>query len=67
MRPISLVVLSILASCSKQPGPAPAAEPRVYVSDEDGGAVHVDDDLSEPGAASAMALTVQPGQVEFLV
>jgi diacylglycerol kinase family enzyme len=32
----------------------------------DGGAVHVDDDLSEAGAASVMA-TVQPGQVEFLV
>jgi len=32
-----------------------------------GGAVHVDDDLPESAGAPAMALTVQPGQVEFLV
>ena len=30
-------------------------------------AVHVDDDLPESDKASVMALTVQPGQVEFLV
>src|SRR5882757_8272888 len=41
MRSTSFVALFILAGCSKQPGPAPATEPRVYVSDEDGGAVVV--------------------------
>ena len=41
MRPIRVVALCLLASCGKHPGPAPAAEPRVYVSDEDGGAVVV--------------------------
>ncbi|HYX20017.1 MAG TPA: diacylglycerol kinase family protein [Thermoanaerobaculia bacterium] len=36
-------------------------------SKERGAPVHVDDDLSPSGAMSVLALTVQPGQVEFLV
>jgi len=33
----------------------------------DGGAVHVDDDVRPSDEASTLSLTVQPGQVEFLV
>jgi YVTN family beta-propeller protein len=43
MRPIPFVALFIFASCSKPPAPAQATDPRVYVSDEDGGAVVVID------------------------
>jgi YVTN family beta-propeller protein len=41
MRRTSFVALFILAGCGKQSAPAPTAEPRVYVSDEDGGTVVV--------------------------